>query len=739
MTKASFFYRLVFFSACVFPFVGKFSICMSAEDQAERLFNDLIVIEYVNRKLSEKMPVTYDFYQQGGYFNMPSARMGESGEIGVGYSHVHPYKNFSLRAQLFSRLEVSGSYRIFKGVADPILTPLGFGDLSDKGANLKFALLLPEESGYKLPGVAVGLQDFMGTKNFIANYIVFTQVLLNQNLEVSLGYGTKRLKKWFGGIVWMPFRQSQQNYLKNLALVAEYDATPYKDPEIEKHPRGRVKKSPINVGFKYRLADQYDFAVSYIKGHNLAFSLSTFYNFGTTKGFLPKVGTPLPYKAPVNLEPMGELRPPFILAQELVNAFREQGFEILQIRLANQNTSVCRSTALRIHLINRLFRSEYDVQEQLSYLLAGLIPNDIEKVTIVLESDLGFPVQEYQYHMKWVRQFGEGKRGAQELDLLTRKTELSFSPTRENLQLFKSTRSCFNFELLPKTHSFFGSSRGKMKYSLGLNAGFNGFLAGDVYYSVLLGWNIFSNLHHISPVDRLNPSHLIHVRTDMIRYFQQKGLTVDEAYLQKNWNMGKGWYSRVALGLFEEEYGGLATEFLYCPLNKPLAVGIEGALVGKRALNSVWFTNKIRQLKFSTPHSYTLTHKKFIGSQYFLNLYYNWEWANVNLKLKAGKFLANDWGIRGEVSRKFKSGLTITIWYTHTNGHDVINGSVYHDKGVAFSMPLDVFYTCYTRDYWRYGLSAWLRDVGVTAFTGRDLYELIQDERWKISTQSSPF
>ena len=243
----------------------------------------------------------------------------------------HPYRNYSLRAQLFGRLEVSGSYRVFKGVDDPILTPLGFGDLSDKGANVKVALLIPEDSDYKLPGLAFGLQDFMGTKNFLAKYIVLTQVFINQNFEASLGYGTNRIKKWFGGFVWMPFRKSDNCYLKDIAFVAEYDATPYKDPEIEKHPRGRVKKSPINFGVKYRLWDQVDFAVSYIKGHTLAYSVSTFYNFGSTQGFIPKIDTPQPYTAPINIEPIGCLRPSFILSQELVYAFRQQGFEITDL------------------------------------------------------------------------------------------------------------------------------------------------------------------------------------------------------------------------------------------------------------------------------------------------------------------------------------------------------------------------------------------------------------------------
>ncbi len=719
----------IFFLLFVLIYLFHIPAILQAED-CDRLFNDLLIVEYINRKQAQRMPVTYDFYQQGGYFNMPSARMGEPGEIGAGFSHVHPYRNYSLRAQLFRRLEVSGSYRVFKGVDDPILTPLGFGDLSDKGANLKLALFIPEDSEYTLPGISFGLQDFIGTKSFLAKYIVVTQVLINHNLEISIGYGTNRIKGFFGGFIWMPFRLHCNPYLKDIAFVAEYDATPYKDPEIEKHPRGRVKKSPINFGFKYRLWDQIDFAVSYIKGHTLACSISTFYNFGNTKGFIPKIDIPQPYCAPINIEPIGCLRPSFILSQELVYAFRQQGFEIIQIWLSDHDECDSGQKNLWIRMVNNVFRSEYDVREQLNHLLAGLIPCDIDKVTVVIESDLGFPVQEYHYNMMYVREFGEGEMGSHELNLLTNRTEVSYPNKWCDLELFKNNRDCFNIEVLPKTHSFFGSSRGKFKYSLGINAGFNGFLPGNVYYSVLFGYNILSNLRHISPIDRLNPSRLINVRTDIIRYFRQECITVDEAYLEKYWNMGKGWYSRVALGLFEEEYGGLATEFLYCPVNKPFAISVEGALLGKRTLNGVGFTNKIRKFEFLPNGLYLLRHKKFIGSQFFLNFFYYWDWANIRFKVMAGKFLANDWGARFELARKFESGLTITIWYTRTNGHDVINGSVYYDKGIAFTMPIDIFFTCYNRDYWHYGLSAWLRDVGVTAFTGRDLYYLIQEERW---------
>jgi hypothetical protein len=141
-------------------------------------------------------------------------------------------------------------------------------------------------------------------------------------------------------------------------------------------------------------------------------------------------------------------------------------------------------------------------------------------------------------------------------------------------------------------------------------------------------------------------------------------------------------------------------------------------------VHGLGFTSRIRQLKGFVPH-----HHKFLGTQYFLNIYYDWKCTNLEFKLSVGKFLADDYGGRLEVSRYFCSGLRIGFWYTYTNGHDIINNQVYHDKGVFFSVPLDIFYTKTSRNRWDYGMSAWLRDVGVSAYAGNKLYELINQER----------
>jgi hypothetical protein len=700
-------------------FCAAFATCST-----ENLFRDLLIVDYWNQRLNERLPVTFNHLLQGGYFNMPSARMGNEGELGFGYASVPPYRNYNFRCQLIDRLEVSGNYRIFKGVDDPVLTKFGYGDFAEKGANLKLALLHPEDSGYRLPGIAIGLEDFIGTKGFHSQYIVLTQVFPKYNLEMSLGCGSQRIKGVFGGLLWMPFRNSEQRYLKNIALAMEYDATPYKDFRYEKHPKGRKVKSPINVGLKYRLWDFIDLSVSCVRGNAVAFSASTFYNLGTTKGILPKIHDALPYKAPINTEPLGPRRPEEVLVQDLLYAMRTQGLDLLKATLS---IDPCGSTQLRLSIINNKYRLEQDFRNRLNHLLAYLIPSNIDSVIAVVEAD-GLPTQEYRYQMDYVRNYASKIISSYELEVLTPMREATKSDKctvwQQPKTLFETHRDLWNIELLPRNYNFFGSSRGKFKYAIGLALDLNGFLFNNLYYSIRLGYTLFNNLDHLTGIDRLNPSRLPNVRTDIVRYYEAKGVTVDEAYLQRSWNLGKGWYSRLSGGYFEVEYGGLAAEFLHYPVNSQWAFGCEGAFLKKRKYSGLGFTNKIRQLHGMTPY-----YHKFTPYQIFANTYYEWKRAHIDWKISAGKFLANDWGARFEAARYFASGLKITIWYTLTNGHDKINGSIYHDKGISISMPLDILYTYSERSKWYYELSAWLRDVGASAYTGQTLYDTIREQR----------
>lgn len=689
-------------------------------DPQSRLLRDLLIVNYWNARLNEKFPVSYNHLLQGGYFSMPSARMGQEGEIAIGYGYVPPYILYNARFQLANFLEITGNYRVFKGVEDPVLTYHGFGDFSDKGANIKLSIFSPEDTHYTLPGLAIGLEDFIGTKAFQAYYIVLTQVFLKQNLEFTIGFGANRIHQWFGGMIWMPFRQTEWKFLKPLTIALEYDAIPYKDESIERHPKGRIKTTPWQLGLKYRAFDFIDLSLCYIRGDKWAFTASTFYNFGTSKGLMPKLGDPLPYKSPVDFQPIGEFRPADMMIQEFAYAFINQGIYLSEAWLCDE----CGRRALRLRISNLIYRDEYHMRIRLNALLSSLVPDNIDVVIVQIDATC-LPIQELRYEAAFLRLFKQQDIGNYELNLLTPYREASWPNIYTSKLIFKQDLDWWNVEAVPKIQTMFGSASGKFKYALGISVNFNGFLFNNIFYTITLGYYFTSYLKTVTDVDRLNPSQIINVRTDVVKYYKQTGVTVDEAYLEKFWNWGKGWYTRISLGIFETEYGGVGAEWLYYPVNSDWAIGMDYAIVKKRSYDQPFdFTSYARKL-----HGLKVHWVKFLGTHYFLNLYYNWRCTNLDFRVSIGKFLADDFGVQTEISRYFQSGLRLGFWYTYTNAHDVINNSVYHDKGFFISVPLDIFYWNTSRTRWGYGMSAWLRDVGVSAFTGNRLYDLINQER----------
>lgn len=687
-------------------------------EQKGDLFRDLMVVKTVNEKINDRVPVSYNHLLQGGYVVMPSARVPPEGRIAFGYAKLPPYRIYSLSVQMVDRLEVVGNYRIFKGIEDPILSPFGFGDFSDKGASVKFVVVHPEDSDYRLPGIAVGVDDFMGTKAFNGRYLVLTQVFPKLHLECSLGYGEDRYGGFFGGFAYSPWRHSKYQLLHGITFVAEYDSTEYKDPEFEPHPRGRQVDSRLNTGVRLRLSQGIEASATSLRGETFAFSVSGSYSFNRPGGIAPKIDDPLPYSAPINTEQLGVTRTEKVMVQDFAFALEEQGFALLKAKLFYGEPKT-----LKLWITNPTYRSQVDVRRQLRPLISLLTPSDIDDIVIVFEAD-GLVTHQIRFPSIATHRYRAREIGEFEFDVLSPMKDVDYHLYDDGLTLYKEERERWNLFVLPRIRTFFGSSKGKFKYSVGLNGGIEGYLPGGVFYQMMLGYSLFEDIEDCTDRDMLNPSQIINVRSDQIRYFKTGKVTFDRIFLQKSWNLGHGWYYRLGAGHFEELYGGLSQEVLYYPTSSSLAVGFEYAFLRKREVTGLGFDNTIRRLVMWDP-----IYEKYRGRQYFLDLYYSWHEAALDAKISVGRFLARDFGARYEVSRTFASGLRISLWYTHTDKKDIINGERYHDKGVAFSVPLDMALLFSSRQRWGYGMSAWLRDVGARAETGFRLYDTLSEER----------
>lgn len=680
------------------------------------LMEDLLVVDQINREINDRFPVTYNHYLQGGYINMPSARAGEAGEVAAGYAHLPPYQIISVRVQPYSFLEISANYRIYRGIDDPVLSPSGYGNFTDRGVNIKCIFLRPEDSDYRLPGFAVGADDVTGTCAFRSEYAVLTKVWNHYNFEASLGFGTKRIKGFFGGVQWTPWRKCKNSPLKGISFVAEYDATDYKkDP----HPDGRSKKSSWNGGIKYNVLPGIDLSASIVRGKECALAATAYYNLGNSPGFLPRYRDPLPYCSPVNIQKVGPLRPYDLLIHELAFALDDQGFELIEGRV---ECGPCEEQILHLRVDNLQWLSMQETRSRLDHLLSRLIPINIDEVVVTITCE-GFVCQEYRYFIRDLINFREQKIGQIELMTVSSVQEAS---TRNNpsTRIYCAPQSTYEWLIKPKIHNHFGNSSGKYKYAVGLQAGAEGYIDGVYYYQFLFGCIIKSELGNLNGIDRLNPSQIINVHSDEVLYNKHRGITLDVAFLQRGWSLGCGWYTRSSIGCFERAYGGIASEFLYYPVNSVWAIGFEAAGLRKRTFNGYGFSDKVRKLDGFVPH-----YKKFYGSQFFIDLYYDCQPIDIFFKVSGGKFLANDWGARFEASRYFDNGVEFSFWYTLTNGKDTINGKQYFDKGISFTIPLDIFYTYSSRERWTPKIAAWNRDVGYRSSTGNSLFDTIREQR----------
>ena len=708
--------------------VAQDSLCFD-DSPASQLFRDLETVSLIDRQIHDKLPLMVNYQLQGGYFAMPSARTYDAGMFGFGFAYVPPYHIWSLAFQFFDHLETTGNYWVFHGIPDSAFGHLGFGDSAERAANMKFILLRKEDGFPFLPDLAIGWNDFMGTCRFNSFYVAATQEFLKYNFEATLGWGNGRIKGFYGGLAWTPFRHFDF-FLKNLTLAAEYDANNYKKHSHE-HPCGRTVKSRINVGLQYTLWDLFRLSASTIRGDDWAGSVALTYNLGSSKGIFPKTKDPAPYSAPIDREPLGIQRSRQELAQELAYAFQEQGFDLYNLYLVPEP---CGKDSLWMKIVNVRYREEEDVRSRIEYVLSALVPSNISTITAVTEAD-GVPIHEYRFRREDLKRFAEGKLGPNEFSVIAPTREASHRPSDyDSALLYQRRKRIWILTFRPWFRSYLGSSRGKFKYEVGLALNPEGYLFDEIYYNICGTYTIKSSAFDIDSQDFLNPSRIINVRTDSILYNQSNSFHLDQAYLQKSWNIGQGWFSRLALGYFEMAYAGLALEALYYPVHVNWAVGFSTAGLLKRSYYGVGFQHKIRKLTSEGP-----IFLPYHGFQYFVDFYYQYKPLSLDFKVSAGQFLARDKGIRIEGGRTFLSGLRVGLWYTLTNADDHVNGSRYYDKGFSITMPLDLFLNKSSRTRVGYAMSAWLRDCGGIAATGKQLYPTIFWERYNYNTRPGPY
>ena len=604
----------------------------------------------------------------GTHFNTPSARVGKAGDVTFSF-HPHLTK---IKLQI-PYLELSFDNKI-----------------SDLRANLKISLPKRKKEDF-LPIFAIGLENILEEGIFQHGYFVGTQTFKKLNLETSLGFRRKHNKSFFGGFSWFPFYHLNNDKLKHIALSAEYDHAKW------------------NFSIKGHLFPGWDVSLA-LKDKKIAFATTYSYNFGYTTGLFPKIyDTWSPPKENSN----NYQRPEEVIIEELIPLLEKNKITLLKAYLSYTKKN---EKTLTLHLYNQKYRNAKELQKRLVLILKASSLKDMTYVITNIEEG-GVPLYQYTFPLELLRKTSSNFH-------LTFPMKPATSPPFQQTLLF-SQNPPFSWILVPKTTLTFE----KIKYAVGLQSGISGYLPYNIYYSLKTSFTAFSNLDTPKNKEPDNPSFLPNIRTDMSFNDYQKGVYLEHAFLQKNTYVKSSLYSKIAFGYFEKSYLGVSTELLYYPIHSSIAFGLEGAIVKKRNSKNLKITQKIRQFK-DNKEPLEAFYNTFTGSQAFASLYYTFENKQIDLKLKCGKFLANDYGARFEAAYTFNSGFRISGWYTRTNGHDKVNSTTYYDKGISFSVPLDFFALESKKERFSYSISSYLRDVGLSIPAGKELYTPLKEGRY---------
>jgi len=664
-----------------------------------------------------------------GLIHMPDARMAADGTFSVGYSHAKPYSSLYATAQMFPFLQISGRYTRIHGYSlrhQPGWE--GYGDYKDKSAGAKL-LLLPENfQGQRwLPQVAIGADDFHGTALFRSEFVVASKRFEGRwgYVDGTLGYGRKRIGGLFGGA------RAGLSALPGWSVAVEHDKTRYGyDRQYEKTGLPPRRTGAWGAALEYQYGPV---SVQFGRMHrqnivNLSLSVPL-----QQREFVPNVYEqgPLPGGLWVSAEPRPTAQQWFADEQwrvKLLRALHAEGLRNVQaawrdgtmaLTLSGDRYRYASRGVGRAALIVLAYAPLETKRLEITWAYRGMagMTWEFNNVTVLERYFAGLASRQQLAHSLTIRYAYPGGRSAaaqandinQTLNALARQGQGRFQWRRSLLAVSLGTTGQTNFSINPYVSTYLNDPSGALKYDVGLTFGAQVHVARGWW---LDGAVLASLKENISDVRQASNSLLPHVRSDVAEYRRAAKVKLQRLVLNKYWQPATRTYMRASAGLYEEMFGGVGVQALYQTRGGRLAYDFSLDAVRQRNFKGTGFMN------YQTVTA--------IGS-----IHYQLPWLEgVTATVRAGRFLARDRGVRFEVSRTFKSGVELGLWYSRTNANDITSpgrpGSPYHDKGVFLRIPLGSMTGQDMGSVAEYRLSPWTRDGGQMVHSPDDLYQLMR-------------
>ena len=662
---------------------------------------------------------------------IPNARIIDDGVARAGYAEARPYKWFTGTMGVFPGLEFSFRLTEITNIESGLSED--YGSDKDKAFDLKYQVL--PESKY-FPALSLGLHDFHGTRKFQAEYITANRQIYP--FDFTLGWGTDRLKGFFGGIEWA--------VTDNVHFMTEYNPIDYKKdrPSGGKIAVPEGADTPFNIGLRFMPISGLDLGVSYQRGNKLGFMAR--YELDVGKELMPKRPDPMywgkyaPVKEtgqPRNLENTREW------LQDIKDEIEKIGMHDVAVELADDTLTVnCQNIKYLSNqkAVGRIFRIMLFASPQYVTtlevvltrrdlpILSASVKRDHFKSFVFGEIDEATLDRLIRVRAVRKKQKKEGmnsdavsgasvavKQETTPSDLPEKQTlslagteailpdEPFTAPSADRITAASDQTVIFDWGIKPTLDLYLNDPSGFFKFRIGASP----YASVSLWEGNLIGARVFIPFY--SDIESSNTTVPDPVRSDSWKYMDES-INFERLEIGQAIKLARKTYGLISLGYFESMYAGLAGEILTFIGSGDLAIGFKYDYAVKRKPDTGF---ELTDFKRQT----------FVG-----NFYYDIKPLDLNFHAQYGKFLAEDIGWRLVLTRSFDNGVDIGGWYSFTDTDDLTGyNKDYHDKGVFISIPVRMLSRVEKRSKYAYAISPWTRDVAQTVYHRQNLYGIAGD------------
>lgn len=663
--------------------------------------------------VAAQSPVNYNTYGLPGLIDLPTAEAAPEAELFTGISYYPDSMRATIGFQLLPRL--SGVFRYSSINGKVIGGKWADGTYYDRSFDLRFQLV---EESPSMPGIAVGLQDFMGTGLYEAEYLVATKAI-TPTLRITGGLGWGRLgqvnsigstgtrptaligeggvpnvDRWFrgpfaafGGIAWSPRR--------NITVKVEYSSDDYAVESGSITGKSIIKqRTPINIGIDYHLKNGGQLSLFALHGDTIGAQMTFVTNPKRPNSFGGSEAAPLPILVRAN----GSAKDLGWTADNIVsNDVRTQLADLLALEnLVLEALDLQADTAV-LRLGNKRYRSISQAVGRAARAMTRVLPASVETFVIIPMVD-GMAASAITLR----RSDLEGLENAAATEMLARTAIRDGFSLAPKSQIKPADR--FRWSLGPYLHLSVFDPDSPVRFDAGARLEGAYAITPNLILSGSLTKKVVGTLADTAPI----PSKLPPVRTEYPLYSKFGDPGIEHLTVAAYGRPGPNLYGRVTVGLLESMYGGISGELLWKPVSSRFALGVEVNYVKKRAYDMMF---DFLDYEVLTGHA---------------SAYYQFE-NGFHTKVDVGRYLAGDIGATLTVEREFANGWRVGGYATLTDVSASDFGEGSFDKGVFISVPVSWLIGQPSRDRSDIVLQSLTRDGGARLNVDGRLYRRIRD------------